>query len=469
MRGGNVPVRERRRLVVVHAGVDAERDLLHRLREPQIRGSGEGGVLAEGHERVDAAPAHVGGERAERSALMNRIQLERRGVEDRATDVAERGVHRVRERVDRGRLRLARDDDRAARMGAKVARDRPRPCGVLPALGRPAGAELRGDRSRERLELRGRHGETVVRDGPRGRRHRLGDVETVHLRLARPDAAPVHEVPRLPHRGPAPEGEVGSEREDHVRLAEAVDRVERLAERGARPFARTLAPVGLPCVPDRARIALPQKAHLLAEARGRHRPRQDAEPLAAARPQRLEARLKRRGECVPRGDFAERADRGRTVGIVEREDGGLGPVIRRAEARRVLGVSFDLGRATHVALDEQAECRALHLHRGRVEERLARDDLFRSLDVGNDRLGGRSARGDPAHGERGAHQPEEVAAVHALTEVRGLAGELAAQDFLEGRILLELLEGAPVLRSRSLAEARAERGEIEVLILVGHS
>ena len=65
--------------------------------------------------------------------------------------------------------------------------------------------------------------------------------------------------------------------------------------------------------------------------------------------------LHRRDERVERANLAEVRDRLRAIGIVEAEDRRLREEVGGAEARRMIGVAFDLRRPALVALDEQAD------------------------------------------------------------------------------------------------------------------
>ena len=94
----------------------------------------------------------------------------------------------------------------------------------------------------------------------------------------------------------------------------------------------------------------------------------------------------RRDERLERANFAEVRERLRAIGIVETEDRRLREEVGGAEARRMIGVAFDLRRAALVALDQEADAGPGKRHRRRVEERLARNQLLGLPDVRNDAL-----------------------------------------------------------------------------------
>ena len=81
-------------------------------------------VAAEDDEDVDPAGVHVGDELAQRLQLIDRRGLDRLGVDDRRAGVAERLVHRVRERVDGRRLAVAGDHEARAAMRLQILGDR---------------------------------------------------------------------------------------------------------------------------------------------------------------------------------------------------------------------------------------------------------------------------------------------------------------------------------------------------------
>lgn len=64
----------------------------------------------------------------ERGNLIHRLRLQRLGMEGRLADIVQRRVDRVCERVDSGRLLLARYDYACPGMRLKVLRDSVHPC-----------------------------------------------------------------------------------------------------------------------------------------------------------------------------------------------------------------------------------------------------------------------------------------------------------------------------------------------------
>ena len=76
----------------------------------------------------------------------------------------------------------------------------------------------------------------------------------------------------------------------------------------------------------------------------------------------------------------------RAIGIVEPEHRGLREDVGGAEAARMFRVAFDLRRPSLVALDQQPGGDAAEGHRGRIEQRLARNDIFGLADIRDDAL-----------------------------------------------------------------------------------
>ena len=98
-------------------------DLAHRVRELEVDRRGVYRVAAEDDQQVHLAGVHIGDQIGERLELVDRFGLRRLRVDDGLTGVAERLVHRVRERVDDWRLAVACDHERAATMRLQVLRD----------------------------------------------------------------------------------------------------------------------------------------------------------------------------------------------------------------------------------------------------------------------------------------------------------------------------------------------------------
>ena len=133
----------------------------------------------------------------------------------------------------------------------------------------------------------------------------------------------------------------------------------------------------------------------------------------------------------------------------------------RAEAGRVLGIALELRRPAHVVFGQERHAEAALRHRGRVEQRPARDDLFRLPDVRDDllvRLPGAGA--DAGERERGAHQLQELPAAGRIVELRGLRRELPLDVLAELRRVGQLFEAAPVGAAFEAGQSRADVGEV---------
>jgi hypothetical protein len=284
------------------------------------------------------------------------------------------------------------------------------------------------------------------------------------------DPALGREVAGVAHGSGAGGQHVAVERQHDIRLGEVVARLDQLAEGLLGSGTHRVATGGLPLVALDLRIrpqhALPERL----ERRRRRRSGEHADTDTLERDLGVEVRLERRLERAPGARALELEDRLRAVGIVERQDRGLGDRVGRAEARGVLRVAFDLRRPPHVALGEHRLEIAEHRHRRGEEQRPAGEDLLRLLDVGDDlleRLLG--AGGEAGERQRGARELQEVAAREALAcRVVALGGplgrmawELALQHLFELRRRGKLFEAAPELRALGVAQALAHRREIQ--------
>ena len=157
VRLGDVPVAERRGLVLV-ADRGARERATFSIASANFRSDGRGvdRIGAEDEQerrrcrRSSRRPARAGSP-AGRSAALRRLR-----VDDRRADVAERRVHRVRQRVDDGRLAIAGDDQAAAARRLQILDDAADP--ALRRLGQRAARRrrrrrARGHGTRERLDL----------------------------------------------------------------------------------------------------------------------------------------------------------------------------------------------------------------------------------------------------------------------------------------------------------------------------
>ena len=123
--------------------MDRERHLREPILEPEIRGRREERVPADDDEHLDLPGVHRLHEIAQRRHLIGRVHFDRRRVRDRRPDVAERLVHRVRERMHRRRLIVAGDDEALAAARLQLLRDRGRPLRGLCGRGRRRRAPAR--------------------------------------------------------------------------------------------------------------------------------------------------------------------------------------------------------------------------------------------------------------------------------------------------------------------------------------
>ena len=149
-------------------------------------------------------------------------------------------------------------------------------------------------------------------------------------------------------------------------------------------------------------------------------------------------------ERRPWTDLAEVRQRLRSIRIVQTEHGGLRERVAGAEAAGMQRVAFDFRRPTLVAFDEEPGCDAAEWHGRRIEERLARDELFGLSDVRNDVFRRLScARTETRERERRAHQLQKRAALDGINDHFDPRGKFLLQELPKSRIVRLLLERPP--------------------------
>ncbi len=94
--------------------------ILERIRKAQIRGCVVSRVTAHDDEQIDFARSHVGDQVAQRLSLINGISVDRIGVENSLTGVAQLLVDGVRKRMYRWRLMLAGNNTLEPLMTLKI-------------------------------------------------------------------------------------------------------------------------------------------------------------------------------------------------------------------------------------------------------------------------------------------------------------------------------------------------------------
>ena len=119
----NLPMTQRRRLIVVQPESNAQLHFVERRREVEVGRGREHRVARHDDQQVDLAGVHVGDEVTNRCELIDRFGLNRLRMENRGADVAECLIDRVRERVDLGRLMIAGEDDAPAAMRLEILGD----------------------------------------------------------------------------------------------------------------------------------------------------------------------------------------------------------------------------------------------------------------------------------------------------------------------------------------------------------
>ena len=205
-----------------------------------------------------------------------------------------------------------------------------------------------------------------------------------------------------------------------------------------------------------------QGFELIGQGRRQHRAGQD--PEAGASFQALHVQVLAEGvdEVVPGADPAGIRHRRGAIGVVEVEDAGLGDGVAGPEAGGMLRIALDLRGATQVALDQDPRRRPGERDGAGVVERAAGDEFLRLAHVRED-LFSRLNRAvlQPAEGERGCRQLQEVPPADRVGPRGYLFGEFALHELLELRRRRQLVEAAPVLLAAAVRQARAQLRELE--------
>jgi hypothetical protein len=193
----------------------------------------------------------------------------------------------------------------------------------------------------------------MIRLRARIRRRALDGIEPILLGTVAFDSATGGKRARVSEPAIARTHEVGVERQDDVGLLDKITRVDVLAEGKAATLARVVTAERLPLHPLGARESLQKVIELSAERRRGHGFCEDADASPLRGLLRAQHLAHRGGERIERPNLPEMGDRLRSIWIVQTENRRLREQIRCTEARRMVGIAFDLRRPSFVALDEE--------------------------------------------------------------------------------------------------------------------
>ncbi len=365
-------------------------------------------------------------------------------------------------RVHGRRLGLARHHHCGSAVGGKVAGERFQP--ARRNTWRSNRHEPNTEQSRQSahrvLDLARAERDAVVGRGTRKRLSALNRVQPAHFSVGARDLAVGHEVPRVAHTGADSREDVRVETRDNTRPVEVVHDGEVFAERDPPALERGIVVDGFVLVPARGGKLGQQLLNLPGERRRGHVLGQQRQPGTTAGHLRVERGAHCLEERRVRRGLPVLGHHPSPIGVVEVQDFGLHEDVRRAEARGVARVALDLRGASLVRLDEHADADTAELHRGRVRQRFARNDLLGHRHVGHDRLFGKAAATRQA-GERhrSAHQLEEVAPVEA--QQRRTPRKLVFEERLEVGGVRNLFKAAPIALAGFALQAFPNRGQIE--------
>src|SRR5712664_1609671 len=236
-----------------------------------------------------------------------------------------------------------------------------------------------GQRAREKLHLRSPQRQAMIRRRAGNARRRLHHVQPVHLAVSATDFyeliqfAAARKFSRVPDVSRTAAEKIGVQREDYIRFFRTINRVDVISKRQLRAFACAVADRWFPLMPFGLWIECKDRLDLRRQRRRSDNGGQNAESRAIREPHcggdGLRAILKLR----PGVNLTEFCRRLRAIRIVQIQNGSLRESIRRAQARRVVRIAFDLGRAAFVAFHEKPDgVRPERHHRG-IKLRLAKN------------------------------------------------------------------------------------------------
>src|SRR6185312_9691393 len=231
----------------------------------------------------------------------------------------------------------------------------------------------------------------------------------------------------------------------------------------ARPGPRILLTQRLVQVPARPRELLQQRVQLGRQCRGGHSAGEYVHPSPTAATGLCGQLEDRSGEIVPGRDLASMPHRLRPVRVPELQNRCLREDVRGAQGRRVLGISFNLGGPSHVAIHPPSLCVAIASQRRREESWQLITLSARRVNVRNDLgLWWATAGCHPRERERRAQRAQELSPIQAehLRKTR----LLLLQPAPEGLAVGELLEAAPQHRARLGRQLGTRRRRIERLL-----
>ena len=469
----DVPVAQRRGLLVVGAHVDAELHLLELGGEIEIGRRSQHRIALDDDQRVHLAGGHRIHQLAQRGQVIDRFDLDRWRVHHRAADILERLIDRVPQCVDGGRLLGADDHDARSAMRLQVARDGGDPAGMR--LGQCVcwwrghlDTQLAGEGARHIGDPAGRHAQPMVGHGAGDRERALDRIQAVHGRLVLAHPPAVAELAGIAQVARVAVEEVRIQREDAIGGGKMIDRVHVLTERELRACQHIAQPGRLVLMPARLGELLEQRAQLRTEGWRRHRLGQDPQPGALSCPQLLQPPAEHIDEILPSRDLAQVRHRLGSIGVVERQHRGLGERITGPQAIGVVGVALDLGRAPQLALGQQPDAVAAQRHgRREVERPTRRDAGVGLLNVGDDLLARLRTGAQACQRQRGRHELQKRSAAHGVAQLGGPSRELAREELLELAGLGQLLEATPILLTPGSSKTGADRVQVDRLVLHG--
>ena len=270
-------------------------------------------------------------------------------IMDRRPRVAEALVEPVRQCVHGGRLVVAGDDEASAPMILQIAGAGPHPASLLlgeVGIGSGGGQpELPREGCRQRQHPRCDERQCVVSDGAGQPWRAFHDVQARHFRerLAAP-----REITRVAEAAGHLRKKIAVQLQHDVGLFQPERHISVPSQCQAGPTQPVIGVDRLPLMPFGPRILLQQHFDLVAQPWRGQRRRQQPQALAPVTAPSFAASRYRLCEIRPADRLVLPSDGPRAIRIEQLHRRRLHDGVRRTQGGRVIGVSFDLGRAALV-------------------------------------------------------------------------------------------------------------------------
>ena len=242
-RSGFIPV-QRQRDRIRHPRKGAGEVEIGRRRINRVRPGDQQGV--------DLAGAHVLGQFGDGRTRRRRVRDDRLDGPDDPAEIAQRGVDRVTDPVQFGRLFRAEHDEASSAAGRQIMRRRLQPFGMRRVDSGPSGrtdAERGGENAHGPPDIVRRQREPVVGLGAEQRRSAFDRIDPAHRPAVLGRASAGGKIPGVGEVAGAARYQVAFDRKDRIGGAQIVDEADGTAEGGSTCLQFLIAVERLPAVP----------------------------------------------------------------------------------------------------------------------------------------------------------------------------------------------------------------------------